>query len=89
MFSDLSIQPEAFAVVGMAAFFCGVVRAPLTGIVLVTEMTGNVTMLPAMLGACFAAMLAPALMGNAPIYESLSARGVQLGPGSRNRCVVP
>jgi chloride channel protein, CIC family len=55
--SDFSIQPEAFAVVGMAAFFCGVVRAPLTGIVLVTEITGNVTMLLPMLGACFAAML--------------------------------
>src|SRR6516225_8888510 len=30
---DLTIQPEALAVVGMAAFFTGVVRAPLTGIV--------------------------------------------------------
>jgi chloride channel protein, CIC family len=28
-------------VVGMAAFFTGVVRAPLTGIVLVTEMTAR------------------------------------------------
>ena len=34
--------PVGFAVVGMAAFFTGVVRAPLTGIVLVSEMTGNV-----------------------------------------------
>jgi chloride channel protein, CIC family len=76
--SDVSIQPEAFAVVGMAAFFCGVVRAPLTGIVLVTEMTGNVTMLLPMLGACFAAMLVPALMGSAPIYESLRRRGMQV-----------
>ena len=32
---DLGIQPEAFAVIGMAAFFTGVVRAPMTGIVLV------------------------------------------------------
>jgi chloride channel protein, CIC family len=87
--ADPSIQPEAFAVVGMAAFFCGVVRAPLTGIVLVSEMTGNVTMLPPMLGACFAAMLVPALLGDAPIYESLSARSVQVRQGSRNRCVVP
>jgi CIC family chloride channel protein len=73
----------------MAAFFCGVVRAPLTGIVLVTEMTGNVTMLLPMLAACFAAMLVPALLGGAPIYESLSARGVQVSPGSRNRSAVP
>jgi chloride channel protein, CIC family len=68
---DLDIQAEGFAVVGMAAFFTGVVRAPLTGIVLVTEMTANVTMLLPMLVACFAAMLVPTLLRNAPIYESL------------------
>lgn len=83
--SDPNIQPEAFAVVGMAAFFCGVVRVPLTGIVLVTEMTGNVTMLLPMLAACYAAMLVPALLGSAPIYESLSARGVQVSQGSKSR----
>jgi CIC family chloride channel protein len=70
-FPDLNIQPEGFAVVGMAAFFTGVVRAPLTGIVLVTEMTANVTMLLPMLGACFAAMLMPTLLSDAPIYDSL------------------
>jgi chloride channel protein, CIC family len=74
MFSGRTIQVEAFAVVGMAAFFSGVVRAPLTGIELVTEMTGNVTMLLPMLGACFAAMLMPTLLRNAPIYDSLRKR---------------
>src|SRR5262245_1961912 len=54
-FPDLDIEAEGFAVVGMTAFFTGVVRAPLTGIVLVTEMTANVTMLLPMLVACFAA----------------------------------
>ncbi|MGO9946750.1 MAG: H(+)/Cl(-) exchange transporter ClcA [Steroidobacteraceae bacterium] len=71
-FPDLDVQPQAFAVVGMAAFFTGVVRAPLTGIVLVVEMTGSFNMLLPMLGACFAAMLVPTLLGNAPIYESLA-----------------
>jgi chloride channel protein, CIC family len=70
-FPDLIIQPEGFAVVGMAAFFTGVVRAPLTGIVLVTEMTANVTMLLPMLGACFAAMLIPSLLSDPPLYDSL------------------
>jgi CIC family chloride channel protein len=55
----------------MAAFFTGVVRAPVTGIVLVTEMTANVTMLLPMLGACFVAMLVPMLLRDPPIYESL------------------
>ncbi len=31
-FPDLNIDPAAFAVVGMAAFFAGVVQAPVTGI---------------------------------------------------------
>jgi chloride channel protein, CIC family len=68
-----SVDPRGFALVGMAAFFTGVVRAPLTGIVLVTEMTGNTTMLLPMIGASFAAMLVPTLLGDEPIYDSLRA----------------
>jgi chloride channel protein, CIC family len=82
-FSGLHIQPEAFAVVGMAALFAGVVRAPLTGIVLVTEMTGNVTMLLPMMGGCFAAMLVTTILRNPPIYDSLSERAL---PASRSDC---
>jgi CIC family chloride channel protein len=70
-FPDLGVPPTAFAVVGMAAFFTGVVRAPLTGIVLVTEMTASVTLLLPILVACFAAMLVPALLRDAPIYDAL------------------
>jgi CIC family chloride channel protein len=77
VFPDLSIQPEGFAVVGMVAFFTGVVRAPLTGIALVVEMTANVTMLLPMLGACFMAMLAPTLMRDPPIYDSLRERTLE------------
>jgi CIC family chloride channel protein len=70
-FPELGVQPVAFAVVGMAAFFTGVVRAPVTGIVLVIEMTAGFTMLLPMLVACFTAMLVPTLLGNPPIYDSL------------------
>ena len=76
-FPALSEQPSAFAVVGMAAFFTAVVRAPLTGIVLVTEMTGCFTLLLPMLLACFAAMVVPTLLRNAPIYDALRVPGVQ------------
>jgi CIC family chloride channel protein len=71
VFPGLQIQPEGFAIVGMAAFFTGVVRAPLTGLVLVTEMTASVTMLLPMLGACFVAMLVPTLLRDPPLYDSL------------------
>jgi CIC family chloride channel protein len=79
VFPTLTAQPVAFALVGMAAFFAGVVRAPVTGIVLVTEMTGNAGLLLPMLAACFGAMLVPALLGNAPIYDSLRENTLQRG----------
>jgi CIC family chloride channel protein len=73
-FPGLDMPPVAFAVVGMASFFTGVVRAPVTGIALIVEMTGSSTMLLPMLGACFVAMLIPTMLGNAPIYDSLAPR---------------
>jgi CIC family chloride channel protein len=76
-FPGLGVDPVAFAVVGMAAFFAGVVQAPVTGIVLVTEMTAGFALLLPMLGACFAAMLAANLAGSAPIYDSLRERMVR------------
>jgi chloride channel protein, CIC family len=76
-FPSMAPYPTAFAVVGMAAFFTAVVRAPVTGIVLVMEMTASFTLLLPMLGACFAAMVVPTLLGNAPIYDTLRQRTLQ------------
>ena len=73
-FPALGIHPQAFAVIGMAAFFTGVVRAPVTGIVLVIEMTAAFTTLLPMLAASFAAMVAADLMRTPPIYDSLRER---------------
>ena len=75
-FPYLAERPAAFAVVGMSAFFTAVVRAPVTGIVLVTEMTGCFTLLLPMLLACFAAMTVPSLLGDPPIYDSLRRPGI-------------
>jgi chloride channel protein, CIC family len=66
-----SPDPKALAVVGMAAFFTAVVRAPVAGIILVTEMTGSFSLLLPMLAACFPAMLLPTVLGDPPIYDSL------------------
>jgi chloride channel protein, CIC family len=74
------IEPTAFAVVGMAAFFIGVVQAPVTGIVLVIEMTASFTMLLPMLAAGTAAMLLPVLLRNTPIYDALRERAARHTP---------
>ncbi len=73
-FPGVAADPTAFAVVAMAAFFTAVVRAPITGIILVTEMTGSFTLLLPMLTSCFAAMIVPTVLHCPPIYDSLRDR---------------
>ena len=73
-FPGMALEPGGFAVVGMAALFTAIVRSPLTAIVLVTEMTANVTMLLPMIVTCFAALLVPTLFGDIAILDSLKER---------------
>jgi CIC family chloride channel protein len=83
-FPGMAFEPQGFAVVGMAALFTAIVRAPLTAIVLVTEMTADVTMLQPMVVTCFAAMLVATLLGNMSILDSLRERLV-----ARNEKTAP
>jgi CIC family chloride channel protein len=71
---DFMTDPTAFALVGMAAFFTSVVRAPLTGVLLIVEMSGDVSLIPPLLIASVASALVATLMGGEPIYDSLRAR---------------
>ncbi len=70
----------AFAAVGMGALFTAVVRAPLTGIALVIEMTGATGIFIPLLTACIGAVAVPAALGCEPIYDSLRRRGAALHP---------
>jgi len=62
----------------MAAFFTAVVRAPLTGIILVSEMTDNSRLLLPMLAACFSAMAVATMLREPPIYDALKERTLAL-----------
>jgi CIC family chloride channel protein len=72
--TDPTSHAVAFAVVGMAALFTAVVRSPLTGMILVTEMTENSQLLLPMLAACFSAMAVATMLREPPIYDALKAR---------------
>jgi CIC family chloride channel protein len=74
-------HPETFAVVGMAAYFASIVRAPLTGIVLIVEMTGNYSLVLPLLVACLTAYGVADFIGDQPIYEALLERDL-LGSGA-------
>ncbi len=83
--------PAIFAVVGMAAYFTAIVRAPLTGIVLIIEMTGNYAQMLPLLVACFCAYLVAEGLGELPIYENLLERDLMRGgalPDSKEPLVL-
>ena len=66
---------EAFYVIlGMAGLFAAIVRAPLTGIILISEMTGTLSgLLPLSLVALVSFLTAEAL-GGQPVYDQLLDR---------------
>jgi len=69
------LDPIAFALVGMAAFFTVVVRAPLTGILLAIEMSGKVGLIIPLLIASVICTIIPVLLKQEPIYDALRDRG--------------
>jgi CIC family chloride channel protein len=76
---DVVPIPAVFAVVGMAAYFTAIVRAPLTGIMLIVEMTGNYAQMLPLLVSCFCAYAVAEFMKDFPIYESLLERDLKRG----------
>jgi CIC family chloride channel protein len=81
------LSQSSFAVVGMAALFTAIVRAPMTGVVMTMEMTGRADLVLPMLTACFGAILVTTLVGSEPIYDSLRQR-MLADPAFRSRIAV-
>ncbi|MBR1610729.1 MAG: ClC family H(+)/Cl(-) exchange transporter, partial [Methanobrevibacter sp.] len=63
-----------FIIISMAGFFAATVRSPITGVVLLAEMSGSTESLVAMVIVSLIAYVVPTLLGNPPIYESLYDR---------------
>ena len=71
---SLAGEPRAWAVAGMAGLFAATVRAPLTGIVLMLEMTDSYSLMLPLLAASFAGQWTADLLGEPPVYDSLLER---------------
>jgi CIC family chloride channel protein len=80
---SVTAEPRLFAVVGMAAYFTAVIRAPLTGVVLIIEMTGNYELILPLFVACFSALVVADALQELPIYEALLELGLNRTPSSR------
>lgn len=71
-------QPEAFAVIGMGGLLTAIVRAPLTGIVLMIELTGKYDFMLPLLVCCLVAYGVAEALRDTPIYEALRERAKRM-----------
>ncbi|MEG1535863.1 MAG: ClC family H(+)/Cl(-) exchange transporter [Clostridia bacterium] len=65
---------KAIVCISMTTFFGASVRAPITAVVLIVELTGYSTSFLSTAIAIFTAYLVAELLGNKPIYDSMLAR---------------
>ena len=63
-----------FVILGMAGYFAAIVRAPITGIILISEMTGIFSNLLPLAIVSLAAYITAEIMGGVPIYDQLLER---------------
>jgi len=78
----LSVDPRAFALVGMAGLLAGSTAAPLTAILIVFEMTGDYGLiLPLMLVCVVSYLVADRVAGESLYSETLARRGERIRHG--------
>jgi len=73
-FPAYHLEAGTFAIAGMGALLAASVRAPLTGIVLVLEMTDNYQLILPMIITCLGATLLAQFLGGKPLYSTILAR---------------
>ncbi len=81
-----------YVVLGMAGYFSAITRAPITGSVLIVEMTGSFSILPAVVFTCLVSYFVSDPLKTRPIYDTLlerlvHRRGVQKSGTRKGRCV--
>ncbi|WP_297418181.1 ClC family H(+)/Cl(-) exchange transporter [Clostridium sp.] len=66
-----SMYISNFVILGMAGYFASVVKSPITGTILITEMTGSFNHLLSLSIVSIVAYIIADVLGSMPIYESL------------------
>lgn len=71
LFPSFVADPTVYAIAGMGALFAATVRAPVTGIVLVVEMTDSYELILPLLITCLGATFVAQVIGGKPLYAEL------------------
>ena len=84
-FPAWTATPGAYALVGMGAVFAGVVRAPMTSVLMIFEMTQDYAVIVPLMIANLVSLFVAARLHHEPIYEALAVQdGIHL-PTAKTR----
>ena len=83
---------QYFVILGMAGYFSAIVRAPITGIILICEMTGTFSNLLSLSMVSMVSYMAADLLKSPPLYEALTDRMINgfkaKKPSGRNKILL-
>ncbi len=78
-FPAFTATPGAYALVGMGAVFAGIVRAPMTSVVMIFEMTQDYAVIVPLMIANLVSLFIASQLQHEPIYEALAVQdGIHL-----------
>jgi len=85
LFPAYTATPGAYALVGMGAVFAGIVRAPMTSVLMIFEMTQDYAVIVPLMIANLVSLFVATRLQHEPIYEALAVQdGIHL-PTSETR----
>ena len=85
LFPAYTAMPGAYALVGMGAVFAGVVRAPMTSVLMIFEMTQDYAVIVPLMIANLVSLFIASRLQHEPIYEALAVQdGIHL-PSAQTR----
>ena len=85
LFPAYTALPGAYSLVGMGAVFAGVVRAPMTSVLIIFEMTQDYAVIVPLMIANLVSLFVASLLQHEPIYEALAVQdGIHL-PTAKTR----
>ena len=84
-FPAYTATPGAYALVGMGAVFAGIVRAPMTSVLMIFEMTQDYAVIVPLMIANLVSLFIASRLQHEPIYEALAVQdGIHL-PSAESR----
>lgn len=83
-----TVYIDNFIIFGMAGYFTAIVRSPITGIILISEMTGSLSHLLPLALVCLISYVTSDLLKTRPIYDQLLDAMTSVKPAAKDKKIM-